>query len=427
MSTWALRFLLCYLCVLFTQPQNRFYFLYPLHIADLSIAASLLLHVASASQEGRPVIRFGPATITGLLLMFFSLISLYTGPLQVSSNWNSDIDIIFKNAFVMIMVEAIAYTPQRVWAIQAGMMIATLWWVKGGLRLAAAGAVYSGDRIMGPAVSLIENPNGFAYLMTVMVPLYLYFYQQSKKKWMKLGFLAVTLCACYIIFQTGSRTGLLALIAVGVFLLPKYGAKHKLTLVVGGVALYFIFQTTGAMNMQRFKTLPQSIKSFLFSSGDKSYRLMDQDEQSAWERRMKNRDTLRLILDNPILGVGIQPDDDLVWEKYDYAGGQVHNELLYAGRQMGIVGISLYLSLLFIIFSRGLSVQRSAGTWPAVADLGWTFKMQAVVFIVGGMFSPIPWNPVMMVLVGSSSALWMNWQERMEYAYTGFASAPARA
>ena len=57
----------------------------------------------------------------------------------------------------------------------------------------------------------------------------------------------------------------------------------------------------------------------------------------------------------------------------------------------------------------GIRVQREAKwTWPALADMGWTFRMQMMVFVVGGAFSPLPWNAPMMILVGAASALWGN-------------------
>ena len=416
-STWAFRFLLWYLCILCVQPQNRFLFLHPLQIADLCIMGAVGLHFVSATQEGKPFLRMGPATVTALLLMFFSFLSLHTGEFMASSRWNSDIDIIFKNCFVLILIEAMAWNVQRVWAVQATFLFATTWWIKGGLRLASAGATYSGDRIMGPAVSLIENPNGFAYLLTVMIPTYLYFFQKAHNKYVRWACLGLALSATYIVLQTGSRTGLLALVAVGIFLVPKYGAQYKRALIIGAVAFTLFFPLVGASNIERFKTIPNSIKSFLGGvDEDVDFNSMNQDQQSAWERKMKNLHTWRLILEYPILGVGIQSNDDILYEKVGdhlpYASGQVHNEILYAGKQMGFVGMGLYVSFMTILFTRGRRVQKLAKTWwPEVSDLGWTLKMQAIVFMVGGFFSPIPWNPIYLTLVGAASALWLHLQE----------------
>ena len=41
-SLWSFRFLLWYVCVLLVQPQNRFTFLWPLHIADISFILAII-------------------------------------------------------------------------------------------------------------------------------------------------------------------------------------------------------------------------------------------------------------------------------------------------------------------------------------------------------------------------------------------------
>lgn len=416
MSLWSFRFLLWYICILMVQPQNRFPFLYPLHIADLCIMGAVALHVMATLSEGRALIRMGPATITALVLMVASVMSLYTGVFQPNSDWSDTIDIVFKNCLVLILVEAMAFTIDRVWAVQASMMMASLWWIKGGLRLSASGATFAGDRLMGPAVGLVENPNGFAYMMCILIPLYLYFYQQARIRHLRGAFLGITLAAIFIVFQTGSRTGMMILVATGFFLIPKYAAKHKTTILIGGLAIFFLLGSVGAMNMDRFRSIPNSIKSFLSGKEEvRSDEELTQDEQSAQERRLKNRDTWALIKAYPVFGVGINADGTKYMRQYPMAIGQVHCEILMAGRWMGFVGMALYVIPLFILLQSGLRVQHVAKrSWPALGDMGWTFCLQTVVFIVGGAFSPLPWNAPMMVLVGAASALWGNICEATE-------------
>ncbi len=406
MSLWAFRFLLFYICILFVQPQNRFLFLYPLHIADLSIIAAVGLHIIACMQEKRPLIRFGPATVTAILLIVFGLISQYTGALQVGTEWNSYIDRLMKAAFVCILVEAMSDSVQRIWAVQGTMMLATLWWIKAGVRLAAAGATYYDDRIMGPTVSIVENPNGFAFMMCVMIPIYLYFFQRSERLWLRAVFLAMTLASVYIVLETGSRTGLIILVVIALFLVPKYGAERKVTLLVGAAAIFVILSLVSPGNIRRLQTIPKSIRAALLGQVAAPGQL-DRDELSAQERRLKMRDTWALIKEYPLLGVGVNPDNDLLARHYAYAAGQVHCEILMAGRQMGLIGMGIYLSFLVTMFMRGRRVQRhTSAWWPEVGDLGWTFKMQAVTIAVGGFFSPLPWNPVTLILAASASALW---------------------
>lgn len=413
MSRWAFLFLMYYVCILFTQPQNRFYFLYPYRIAQLSILLALACHFFACMQEQRPLIRMGPTTFIAVLLLAFGMISQYAGPLMTNTAWNAAVDNLVKSCIVMIMIEAMAYTIYRVWAVQATILLATLWWVKAGLRLGSAGATYGGDRIMGPAVSIVENPNGFAYLFCIVLPIYLYFYQQYPNKYLKGFFLFLALAAVYSILNTGSRTGVVVLIAMSLFLVPKYFFKHKVALIVVSAGIFIIMGSVGALNIERFKTIPTSIKSFLSGEEpDMRTARQDMDVHSATERRLKNRDTWRLIKQYPLLGVGMNPDQSEFAADFPYATGDVHNELLMAGKQMGIIGMALYLSMIMVLFFGGRSVQlRTRGWWPAMSDLGWTFKLQAVGFLVGGMFSPVPWNAVLFILAGSASALLLNMRE----------------
>jgi len=411
MSLWAFRFLLWYICVLMVQPQNRFTFLYPLHIADLCVMGAVGFHVMSALSEGRSLLRMGPATITALALIVASVMSLWVGVFQTTSEWSDTVDIVVKNCVVLMLVEATAYTVDRVWAVQATMLLASLWWVKGGLRLSAAGATYAGDRLMGPAVGLVGNPNGFAYMMCVLIPLYLYFYQQARIRYMRGLFLATALAAVFIVFQTGSRTGMLILVSMGCLLVPKYAAKYKFTFLAGGLVIFLLLGAVGGMNIERFRTIPDSIKSFLGGKKEvvKADDELTQDEQSAQERRLKNRDTWALIKTYPVFGVGINANENKYARQFPYATGQVHCEILMAGRWMGVVGMALYVMSLYILLMSGIRIQREAKwAWPALADMGWTFRMQMMVFVVGGAFSPLPWNAPMMILVGAASALWGN-------------------
>jgi hypothetical protein len=413
-SRLAFLFLLFYVAVGMTQPHNRFLFLYPFKLAQLCFILGAGFHLLSVMNEEKPLIRLGPATILCLILMPWGLIAQYYGPLVTDTSWNGMIDQIIKSGLAVILLEATALNIYRIWAVYATILISTLWWLKAGMRLGAAGATISGDRIMGPAVSMVENPNAYAYFTCVTILVYLYFYQQHPKKLFRYAFLGMALVSVWIVLQTGSRSGFLVLIAAGLFVLPKYGGKYKVALLVAAVASPLLLGTVGAMNIERFKTIPDSIRSFL--SGEQLN--LDQaaaegaDAHSAVERKLKNRDTWRVIRRYPIIGTGMKANDGLYADDETYARGMVHNELLQAGRQMGFPGMAMYLAMITILFNRGLKVERYArGWWPAMADLGWTMKLQAMIIFVGGQFNVLPWNTYTMVLMASASALWMNLQE----------------
>lgn len=272
---------------------------------------------------------------------------------------------------------------------------------------------------MGPAVSMVENPNAYAYFTCVTIAVYLYFFQQYKNKYMKIAFLGMALASVWIVLNTGSRTGVVILLFMALFLFPKYGGKHKVALLVIIAAMPLILGSIGAMNIERFKTIPESALNFFRGDVSRDLTNLNPDAHSAVERSLKNEDTWRLIMAYPILGAGMNPDQGLYSGRFPFATGQVHNEILMAGRQMGILGMILYSAMLIIMFQRGLRVQHyAAGWWPAMSDLGWTFKLQALVVAVGGFFNPLPWNTYTMVLMASASALWLNLEEGRVYPET---------
>lgn len=403
MNLWAFRFLLWYICVSLVQPQNRFTVLWPLHIAEVSFIAASVLHILVCIRDKRPVLRWGFATGLGVVLVFFTLLASYGSPYQSRHGWGAWTDIIFKNTLLMVGVEAMCTSVRRVWAVQMTTLVCTLWWIKGGLRLSAAGATYSGDRLMGAAVSLIENPNGFAYMMCLFLPLYLFAFEKTRRKWLKWVFLACVLSAVYIVFETGSRTGLITLIALAIFALPRYRHLKWRYVILAVVAISLIFPLTGERNRARFRTIPESIMAF-WGNKKEQEGPRNQDQQSADERQAKNRDTWKLVKAYPLFGVGFDTDDRIL-EPYPMARGQVHCEILAVGKQMGFIGMGLYLGVLAMTFAAGTRIRKTYRDWPEAGHLGWVFQMQVLLILVGGFFCPLPWHPPMMALAGSASAL----------------------
>lgn len=413
LSVWAFRFLLWYICVMLVQPQNRYTFLWPLHIANLTFISALVLHVMDCVRYRRPFFANNLATWFGLLMIGLTFASNTFGYYQDGwGGWNSYVDWYVKSLLLLILVGTLCTTVERVWVVQMTVLICTLWWLKSGLRLSAAGATYSEDRLMGAAIGLIENPNSFAYMLCIMLPLYFYASQHAKAKWMRWCFLACALSAVYIIFQTGSRTGLVTLLAVGVFFC-KNARKQWKTLAVVALAIALIVPFSGEKNIRRFKTIPQSALAFLGlaeKEAEKDYgRPMTQDEQSADERSAKNRDTWRLVKDYPLFGVGLVPQGSrLVEAGYGMAGmGMVHCEILMVGMQMGFIGMFLYLFLLALTWWAGhVAVKKGRALgWTAAGDMGRIFQLQAIAIAVGGFFCPLAWHPPMMIMAGSAIAL----------------------
>lgn len=404
LSTWAFRFLLWYVCVMFVAPQNRFPVLWPLHIADLSFCGAILLHVLACLRGRQPLIRFGWATGLGIAVLGWAAVCNTIGPFQSGWRWNVWMDMIYKNTGLLILLESMCDSRQRCWAAMMTMLFCSLYWLKAGIRLAAAGATYSGDRLMGAAIGMLENPNSMAYMLALVLPLYLYVFQAAQNKTERYLFLAGVVADLFIILKTGSRTGLVTLLVMSIWILRKYVRHHRWGLLGAALAFFFLLPLTGEKNVQRFKTIPRSAKSFLGLHVEREEGPLSQDEQSAEERSAKNRDTWKLINAYPLHGVGMHPNERYLIQ-YPMASGQVHCEILMVGKQMGFPGMLLYLGMVAQIWLCGWMIRLRNSGWPGMAELGWAYQLQAIGILMGGSFCPLPWHGPMMVMAASSSAL----------------------
>ncbi|MDD4736011.1 MAG: O-antigen ligase family protein [Kiritimatiellae bacterium] len=382
----------------------RFNFLVPLRIANTAFIIAVVLHGIAAMQEGRPLIRWGAATKVGASIVILAFISLYTAPFQTSHSLNS-LETIWKPVVLMIMLEAMVTSVQRAWAVMATVSIATLWWMKAGFRLATAGESFRGERLMGPAVGLMDDPNAFAYMVVIIVPLYMFMAKYTTNKWVGRGYLLMALLSVYIVIETGSRSGFVAMLVMGLLLIIHYWKRRKKSIIFVSVAVALIFPFTTESNRQRVLSLADSFQTFVYGEPEDPNRALTQDEQSSLERRLKNRDTWSLIKAYPALGAGVSPNQALHAREYPYARGIVHCEILRAGYQMGMGGMLLYASMLATIIYFGWKVYKAHSTWPEMREMAWTLFAAGVTVSVAGFFGSSPWNPMTMTFCALASSL----------------------
>ena len=162
------------------------------------------------------------------------------------------------------------------------------------------------------------------------------------------------------IFASQSRTGLLALVAAPVlaFFIPRLRTRLVLrTLLMYGLAtaaligIILVVPSVGEMVTQRYSTLAQ-----VGSSETWSGRL------ATWQGAAK------VIASHPILGVGagnfpyfaIDYSDVVVRHaaRKGEGSGVAHNMLLGVGAELGLVGLILFLGILFFAFKLALSLSR---------------------------------------------------------------------
>jgi len=400
---WSFRFILFFILVLFTQPHMRYPFLIPLKLGKVFMAVALLLHLMDCMTNGKPIIKGTKFTKVVLMLVVLGLITHFFNPAQKSNAWSTEIDNIFKVGIVVLMLESQIVNIYRAIALMGTLMLGTIWWIKGGVRLALSGATLTGDRLMGVNVTMIENPNFFAYLMVFFMPMYYYFYRVFAKSPIRFFFLGLLGSAAFIALRTGSRTGFLALGLVALMMIPRLWKESKGLLLTGIAGSILLLSVAGASNIERFKGMQESFIG-LITGERKAASQMDADELSADSRWTKSVATFKLIRKYPLLGVGTNPKPSVTGD-FSRAKGKVHNEVLMAGRQMGFPGMILYILLLYIPIKSATEVyKRMKYVWPEVADLAWTIRIMLSVVILAGIFSPSAFHyPHMLTAVAMCS------------------------
>ena len=409
---WALRFVLFFILVLITQPHFRFNQLMVFRLGNLTFGCAFIFHIINCMGSGRPLIRLGAATKLSLVLLAFVMVTHYFNPHQWNHRPNALYDSLWKVCVVAIILEAQMDNIYKSAAVLGTLAVGTLWWLKGGVRLAQAGATWgSGDRLMGANVSIIQNPNDFAYQLIFIIPVYFFFFNIIKNKYVKWPMLGLVFVAIFIALETGSRTGFLAFGMLTLVMLPRLVREYKGALILGTAAFAMMWvMIVSEGNRDRLGGVVDAMAIGLGLKEESSTNVVKADAESAGSRRIKAKAAMDTILKYPLLGLGTNPDPGKYTDPN--AGGMVHCEILMAGRTMGLPGMAIYLLSIIIPIRLGNQVYRRAKVyWPEVSEIGYAVRNQMVVVILGGAFSPSLFHfPHMMcfVVVASSHKLLMD-------------------
>lgn len=209
----------------------------------------------------------------------------------------------------------------------------------------------------------------------------------------------------YGIVATESRTGLIALIATPLLALfvPRLGARlgwRTLSMYLLGAAaiavMFLAIPSVAEPALERYTTLSQI------------------ESEETWNGRADNwKGALDVIASHPILGVGtgnyaeaaldysatVQAHSaSKAAEKGGELSGATHNVVLDVASELGLVGLILFLAMVFFAFKTAwLIAQRS--------ELGTGIFLGLIVAIIAGMSQPWQQHKLVYFLFGSVLAL----------------------
>ncbi len=200
----------------------------------------------------------------------------------------------------------------------------------------------------------------------------------------------------YGIFATGSRTGLIALVATPLLALfvPRLAARlgwRILPMYVLGAAaiavMVLAIPSVGESALERIMTLSQV------------------QSEETWNGRWANwQGALDVIASHPILGVGAGNYAEAAMDysesvqahsvRKDEVAGAAHNIVLGVASQLGLVGLILLLGIMFFTFKAAVPIAQGS-------DLGTGILLGLIVAMIAGLTLTWEKEKVVYVLLGS--------------------------
>jgi O-antigen ligase len=250
----------------------------------------------------------------------------------------------------------------------------------------------------GPAGA---GPN--TYSLIVAIAFFLAYFGLLRRHWMIA--LLVTPIFLYGIVATESRTGLIALVVTPLLalLVPRLANRlgwRTLPMYVIGIAatavMILTIPSVAEPALERYTTLSQI------------------ESEDTWNGRADNwQGALDVIASNPVVGVGAGNYAEAALdysvavqahsagkaaEKGGELSGATHNVILGVASELGLVGLILFLAIVFLAFKTAwLVAQRS--------DLGTAIFLGLIVAMIASMTQPWEYEKTVYFLLGSVLAL----------------------
>jgi|GEM_PF-310023 len=387
--------LMAFIGITFTQVSNVgiTYYHFPSMTQPLAGLLIFLILLRITLYGERPLgwVRAGPILLIYVLSWFASM--LHAGDFTTASQtFVSFIKDALGALIVVFFIQRPSSFRAAIWSlVAAGLLMSSIsafqaltgtydnaYWGFGGWSSQVSGSI-GRNRLQGP----YANPNAYAQVLVVIVPLALDRLWHERHILLRLLAGWTFVCSLLVIFLTYSRGGFLALLfAMGVLLIQY--RPNFMPLLFTGVLLVGALQFLPATYIDRIGTLGQFFSLQSSQVSDPSFRGRLSENTAAWQ----------MFLDHPLLGIGIgnykinyqdySRDIGLDPRRSNRTPASLYLELL---SEQGIVGTAIFFILLFIVL-RGLFVARKQFVEMHLDDMSFLSKALLAGF-AGYMFSAI--------------------------------------
>ena len=397
---WALMYFVFSLLI---APQTMVPGLDALRLAAVSVVIAVIAHVAKALRDRQSVLGDHPALTWAAVLGCWALVTV---PFSVWPGGTVALlfDLYFKSLVIFWLLGAIIDTRARLQQFATWLTLLTVPISVTGI-LNFVNGVYipggndSAPRIMGYDAPLTANPNDFALVLCMMLPLAGALAVAETRPLRRLVFATIALLDVVAVVITFSRTGFLTLATLAVALLFRLSARRAVPWLLALVGLALAL-------------LPFLPAGYLEHMG--TITAIDTDATgSAQHRWSDSLAAASLVLANPILGAGAGMSVLALNDARGETWTQVHNVYLEYATDLGLPGLIFFIMLLATCLRVVAKVVRETSHADGARDLRCVavgVQLMLIAFVVAGFFHPVAYHFHFYYAGGLAAALAVVWE-----------------
>ena len=298
---------------------------------------------------------------------------------------------------LMVFLTALIITDrhQLHWLVWVIALSFGFYGVKGGIFTIINGGAY---RVQGPAGTFIGGNNEMALALVMAIPLIRYLHLQETRKWIKIGLASAMVLTGVAAIGSQSRGGLVAMLAMGLFLWLK--SRNK---IVTGFYMMIAVAIMASVMPQEWYDRMSTIKTY-------------QQDESA-EGRINAWYTAFNVAKDRITGGGFETFKPPTFRQYAPNPWNVHDvHSIYFEQigEQGFIGFSLFMLLGLLTWIRAQQIIKRCRTDPDkkwASDLAAMIQVSFVGYAAGGAFLglsyfDLPYHlMIMLVLTAKFSGL----------------------
>jgi O-antigen ligase len=384
-------FLILFIILIVAGPQNNIEYLdtRELNLGEIFGYSALVFYVLSSLSNKRPLIVFDRETLLLFIFLFLAIVSFPFSPWSDES-LNSLISFV-PTVVIFILLAHVINSVQRVKKLMFVYIICNICVAYVAINNYLEGNyIAGGNRILGAHSGLAGGPNEVARSVALMIPFALSFYLINKSRLKKFFYLFSIMIAILTIMCTYSRAGLLMLIVVfGLFFLKRF--KQKGLRIIVPVVFLSIFIPS---------VIPDDFSKRLSTSFD------FERDGSARERRALQNMTFKVLLENPVIGVGIGMNE-LALRRMGL-DNVVHNIYLRIGSEIGIPALIIFLILSYRLVKNMHAIQakfKEDKEHQEIFYIAMAIEICLISYFFNGLFSPAAYKLTFYYFAGMAIAL----------------------